>query len=204
MGLFFSTWGYEAEGKAPAPRDHVPRGRSILRGKIMLKGDAPDVERLTKQLRKEIGNKADLKDYCFKCEDFEKSQQAYRLGGPENNQVGNVFVWIAPAIGSGETYLQVLAAQTITSLATPSIASATTQLSIAKHFQDAFALSFFAIDDKQIEEARKRQVVIRQPHCAFIPTAPSSFRNIGPIPSTQGSVSRPDRSSKSSTMPRSP
>jgi hypothetical protein len=128
MGLFFSAWGYEAEGKAPVPRDRVPRGKNILRGKIMLKGEPPDLEKLTKQLRKAISDRADQKDYCLKCEDFEKSQQAYRLGGPEYNQVGNVFVWIAPETGS-----------------------------------------LFTIDDKQLEEARKREVVIRQPHCAFIP-----------------------------------
>ena len=94
----------------------------------MLTGEAPDEEKLTKQLRKAISDRADQKDYCLKCEDFEKSQQAYRLGGPEYNQVGNVFVWIAPETGS-----------------------------------------LFTIDDKQLEEARKREVVLRQPHCAFIP-----------------------------------
>jgi hypothetical protein len=141
MGLFFSTWGYEAEGKAPAPRDRVPRGKSILRGKIMLTGEAPDEEKLTKQLREAIGRKVDQKDYCLKCEDFEKSQQLYRLGGPENDQVGNVFVWIAPEIGS-----------------------------------------FFTIDDKQLEEARKREVVLRQPHCAFIPHCAVLFSQYHPDP----------------------
>jgi hypothetical protein len=128
MGLCFGAWRYEAEGKAPLPRERIPRGKSILRGRILLKGDPPDVEKLSKQLREAIGNRADQKEYCLQCEDYEKTQQTYRLGGPENKQVGNVFVWIAPEAGS-----------------------------------------FFPIDDKQLEEARKREVVLRQPHCAFIP-----------------------------------
>ncbi len=94
----------------------------------MLKGAAPDLEALTDRLRKGIEQSIAHKDYCLNCDDFEKSQQVYRLGGPKNKQVGNVFVWIAPAPGS-----------------------------------------VFPIDDKQLEEAKKRKVVIRQPHCAFIP-----------------------------------
>jgi hypothetical protein len=128
MGLLFSAWRYEAAGKAPVPRERIPRGKSVLRGRILLKGDPTDVEKLTRQLRETIGRKADQKDYCLRCEDYEKTQQTYRLGGPENNWVGNVFVWIAPEAGS-----------------------------------------FFPIDDKQLEEARKREVVLRQPHCAFLP-----------------------------------
>src|SRR5262249_26538328 len=42
--------------------------------------------------------------------------------------------------GPGRTHLQVLAAQTVTSPTTPSLASATTQLLTVKRFQDAFAL----------------------------------------------------------------
>src|SRR5262249_13749423 len=41
---------------------------------------------------------------------------------------------------TGRTHLQVLAAQTVTSPTTPSLASATTQLLTIKRFQDAFAL----------------------------------------------------------------
>jgi hypothetical protein len=141
MGLFFGARGEEAEGKAPVPRPRVPPGKSLLRGKIILKGKAPDLGKLTKQLRTEIENKVDLKDYCLKCEDFEKTQQLYRLGGPENKQVGNVFVWIAPAIGS-----------------------------------------FFPIDDAQLEEARKRAIAIRQPHCAFIPHCAVLFSHYHPDP----------------------
>lgn len=129
-GLFFVAGKESAEGRAPAPRSRVPRGKSILQGKIVLKGDAPNVEALTKQLRKAIENFRDegVKDHCLNGDEFEKSQQVYRLGGPKNKQVGNVFVWIAPAEGG-----------------------------------------FFPIDDKQLEEAKKHEVVLRQPHGAFIP-----------------------------------
>src|SRR5262245_20849398 len=142
-GLFFGMGRENAEGRAPAPRPRVPRGKSILRGKIVLKGDAPNVETLTKQLRKAIDDLRDegIKGYCLNCDDFEKSQQAYRLGGPKNKQVGNVFVWIAPAEGG-----------------------------------------FFPIDDKQLEEAKKREVVLRQPHGAFIPHCAVLFSSYHPDP----------------------
>jgi hypothetical protein len=91
-GLFFGAGRENAEGRAPAPRPRVPHGKSILQGKIVLKGDAPDLERLTNQLRKAIEDKKDTKDYCLNCAEFEKTQQVYRLGGPEKKQVGNVFV----------------------------------------------------------------------------------------------------------------
>jgi tetratricopeptide (TPR) repeat protein len=49
----------------------------------------------------------------------------------------------------GQTHLQVLAAQTVTSLTTPSLAYTTTQLLTVKRFQDAFALG-----RHQAEQAR--------------------------------------------------
>jgi hypothetical protein len=129
MGLVFAVPREDTEGKAPVPRRSIPPGRSVLQGKIILKGAAPDVARLTKQLREAIESKKDCKEYCLDCAEFEKSQQFYRLGGPDNKQVGNVFVWIAPE-PPGRSFL---------------------------------------IDDKQLEEAKKQEVAIRQPHCAFIP-----------------------------------
>lgn len=129
MGLFFVAPREDAEGKAPVPRKRIPPGRSVLQGRIILKGAAPAVERLTKRLRESIEQKKDCAAYCLDCAEFEKSQQLYRLGGPDNKQVGNVFVWIAPEPPA----------------------------------------KFFPIDEKQLEEAKKQEVAIRQPHCAFVP-----------------------------------
>lgn len=116
----FVSWGDDAKGKAPAPR------RPVLIGAIKLKGDPPNLKALNEQV-KELMKRKDTA-YCSKCDDSEKTQQAYRLGGRDNRYVGNVFVWLTPDTGS-----------------------------------------FFPISDKQLEEARKREVVLRQPHCAFIP-----------------------------------
>ena len=114
--------GKEAQMRA------IPPGTGVLKGKVTLKGAPPNLAALTTRLHEQIARKEDQKDYCLKCADFEKTPQAYRLGGPENKQVGNVFVWIAPESGT-----------------------------------------FFRIDDKQLEAAKKQEVALRQPHCAFVP-----------------------------------
>jgi hypothetical protein len=118
----------EQKGDKEAKLRAIPPGTAVLKGKVTIKGAAPNLAALTKQLHEQIERKADQKDYCLKCADFEKTPQAYRLGGPENKQVGNVFVWIAPETGT-----------------------------------------FFQIDDKQLEAAKKQEIALRQPHCAFIP-----------------------------------
>jgi hypothetical protein len=122
VGLLLVVPREDAEGRAPAPQ---PR-RHRLTGTIKLKGDLPDIDVLNKRLLEEMKRKDT--EYCLKCEDCEKTQQSYRLGGRDNRQVGNVFVWIVPDAGS-----------------------------------------FFPVSEKQLEEARKREVKVRQPHCAFIP-----------------------------------
>jgi hypothetical protein len=53
----------------------------------------------------------------------------------------------------GQTLLQVLAAQTVTSPTTPSLASATTQLLTVKRFQDAFALKPLHTKSEQYRQA---------------------------------------------------
>lgn len=135
VSLFFAAPREDAEGRAPAP----PRQRHILTGTIKLKGDPPDLDALNKRLLEEMKKKDT--DYCLNCADSEKSQQGYRLGGRDNRQVGNVFVWIVPDKGS-----------------------------------------FFPISAKQLEEARKREVVLRQPHCAFIPHCMFLFSEYHPDP----------------------
>ncbi len=138
VALIFVASGDDAAARAPAP---VPR-RHVLTGTIKLKGDPPNLEALNKRLAEEMKRtNADLRRFCLKCDDSEKTQQAYRLGGRDNRQVGNVFVWILPDSGS-----------------------------------------FFTITDKQLEEARQREVILRQPHCAFIPHCLFLFSQYRPDP----------------------
>lgn len=135
VGLFFSTPREDAEARAPAPK---PR-RHMLTGTIKLQGDPPDIDALNKRLLEEMGRKDT--EYCLKCAESEKTQQFYRLGGRDNRQVGNVFVWLLPDAGS-----------------------------------------FFPVSDKQLEEARKREVKVRQPHGAFIPHCLFLFSRYHPDP----------------------
>lgn len=135
VGLFFAMPREDATGRAPAPQRHV------LMGKITLKGDPPDLDALNKRLLEEMKKKD--REYCSKCDEAEKTQQRYRLGGRDNRQVGNVFVWLVPDTGS-----------------------------------------FFPISQKQLEEVRKREVVLRQPHCAFIPHCMFLFSHYRPDPQT--------------------
>ncbi len=94
MALFFTAPRDNAVGRAPAP---VSRRHALI-GTIKLKGDPPDLEALNKRLA-EVMKLKDT-DYCLKCADPEKTQQTYRLGGRDNRQVGNVFVWIRPDTGT--------------------------------------------------------------------------------------------------------
>lgn len=136
VSLFFVAPREDAEGRAPAPR----RQRHLLTGTIQLKGDPPDLDALNKRLLVEMKKKDT--EYCLKCADTEKTQQVYRLGGRDNRQVGNVFVWLIPESRR----------------------------------------SVFPISDKQLEEAKKREVILRQPHGAFIPHCMFLFSQYHPDP----------------------
>jgi hypothetical protein len=92
--------GQQVEKKDLKP---VAAGKGHLMGKITLKGDAPDIAKATDALLAQINAKDDKKT-CLKGGPSEITQQAYRLGGPDNKQVGNVFVWIMPETG---TYFQI-------------------------------------------------------------------------------------------------
>jgi hypothetical protein len=111
----------------------------VLTGTIKLKGDPPNRAALNKRLAEMMKQKDT--EYCLKCNDTEKTQQAYRLGGRDDRQVGNIFVWITPDTGS-----------------------------------------FFTVSYKQLEGARKHEVVLRQPHCAFIPHCSFLFSHYHPDP----------------------
>ena len=135
MGLLLVVPKEDAEGRAPAP----PPRRHMLTGTIKLKGDLPDIDALNERLLQEMKKKDT--EYCLKCEVSEKTQQSYRLGGRDNRQVGNVFVWLLPDTGS-----------------------------------------FFPVSEKQLEESRKREVRVRQPHGAFIPHCLFLFSQYRPDP----------------------
>jgi len=84
--------GSKATGKERVPikaTEFVP-----LTGAIKLEGNRPDTTALTNALRE--GMKQD-RDYCLSGGDEETTEQEYRIG--DNNQVGNVFVWIEPEQG---------------------------------------------------------------------------------------------------------
>src|SRR5206468_2195440 len=74
-----------------------------LTGAIKIEGNRPDTTALTNALRE--GMKQD-RDYCLSGGDVETTEQEYRIG--DNNQVGNVFVWIEPEQGS---YFEISEAQ---------------------------------------------------------------------------------------------
>jgi hypothetical protein len=69
------------------------KGTTTIKGLIRVKGDPkPAVEEMTKSLHDQIAKKDT--DYCMSGKPTETTEQNYRIG--DNNQVGNVFVWIAP------------------------------------------------------------------------------------------------------------
>ncbi len=73
--------------------------RGILRGKVVSKGKdpAPRLAELTKSLKDRMDVHAD-KGCCQAGKPEEVSQQVWRIG--DNQQVGNVFVWLMPPKGS--------------------------------------------------------------------------------------------------------
>jgi hypothetical protein len=97
--------GKDSGKQVETPKELKPiaAGKGHLKGKITLKGAAPDIETATKDLLAQINAKDD-KATCLKGSPSEVTEQTYRLGGPDNKQVGNVFVWIMPETG---TYFQI-------------------------------------------------------------------------------------------------
>jgi hypothetical protein len=69
-----------------------------LKGKVTLKGGDPSevLQAMTNSLLKQIDAKPDSKRLCLAGKPEETTQQTYRIGGKENDRVGNVFVWIMP------------------------------------------------------------------------------------------------------------
>jgi hypothetical protein len=111
------------QGKEKQPIKVTESG--VIKGVIKLDGQRPNdlLAKLTKDLQ---GSMTTNKDYCMMGGPHEIAQQMYRIG--DNNQVGNVFVWIEPASKN----------------------------------------EYFEISD-DVVKALPKEVVVRQPHCAFIP-----------------------------------
>lgn len=87
--------GKSKEGeKKQAPKVLRP-GKSILKGKVVMKG-SPNTDELTKLLR----NRIKMKDteYCMEGSQAETTEQEYRIG--KDNTLGNVFVWVVPDSGA--------------------------------------------------------------------------------------------------------
>jgi hypothetical protein len=80
---------------APARIDEKERG--TIKGRVVLVGDKPDIDKLNKALIAAIEHHKD-KDLCLACKDAdEKSQQDWKID--KDGGVANVFVWLQPAKG---------------------------------------------------------------------------------------------------------
>jgi hypothetical protein len=90
----------EKDKDGPGPKAALKpveaKGTTALKGKITLKGDRPNIDKLNAALEEQM-NKNQDKDFCHKGSAQEKSQQEWRIG--DNGGVGNVFVWIEPQAG---------------------------------------------------------------------------------------------------------
>src|SRR5262249_32974609 len=71
----------------------IKMGAGVIKGKVVLKGAKPNVDKLTADLQAQIKQKDD-RDYCLSASEVEQSQHRSRLG--TNGNVGNVFVWVMP------------------------------------------------------------------------------------------------------------
>jgi hypothetical protein len=81
---------------APAKVDET-KDRGTIKGRVVLVGDKPDVDKLNKELAAIIEGHKD-KDGCLACKDpEEKSQQVWKID--KDGGVANVFVWLKPANG---------------------------------------------------------------------------------------------------------
>jgi hypothetical protein len=74
-------------------------GTTTIKGLVKVKGSPPaaTLEALTNELHKAYTTKPDDKMTCLAGSPSETTQQTYRIG--DNNQVGNVFVWIGAPRG---------------------------------------------------------------------------------------------------------
>lgn len=78
----------------PGKMTAVEPGTGTLKGKVTLAGDKPNVKVMTEELLKAMDLKKEDKAYCLMSPEDQKTEQEWRVG--DNNQVGNVFVWLEP------------------------------------------------------------------------------------------------------------
>jgi hypothetical protein len=90
-----------ASGKTKQPIKVTETG--VIKGVVKLEGDKPDLAKLTKEFQTGFDKSGD-KGYCLMGSPNETSEQNIRIG--DNNQVGNVFVWIEPE-NSKEYYFEI-------------------------------------------------------------------------------------------------
>jgi hypothetical protein len=87
--------GGSTSGTKAAKKPITAKEFGMITGKIAWSGDKPNLKGLTDELLKLIDQKKEDADYCKKGKPVEVSQYEYRIG--DNNNLGNVFVWIEPA-----------------------------------------------------------------------------------------------------------
>ena len=84
-------------GPSAALKPVEGKAGATLKGRVTLKGNAPDVAALTEQLQGAMKS-SQSKEACFEmAPDAEKSEQIWKIG--KDNGVGNVVVWIQPDAG---------------------------------------------------------------------------------------------------------
>ena len=88
------------EGRERAPSDLQPlegKPGAVLKGRVVLKGDAPDVAALSKQLAAAMAQSRDKATCYDSAPEVERIQPAWVFG--KDGGVGNVVVWIQPPEG---------------------------------------------------------------------------------------------------------
>jgi len=94
-GTGTSTTSGKAEtdkGSGKGEMTAIEPGKATLKGKVTLAGNPPDLTKMTEALQAEM--KAKDPTNCLSGNPRDVAEQKWRIG--KNNQVGNVFVWLAP------------------------------------------------------------------------------------------------------------
>lgn len=93
--------GGDTDGKTTpsGKQTAVKSGNATIKGKVVLKGDMPDLVKLTSELQEKMKMKPEDLPHCLEMAPAEqKQQQTWDIG--DGNGVGNVFVWLTPAPGT--------------------------------------------------------------------------------------------------------
>jgi hypothetical protein len=88
---------------AGAKMTGIKMGNGVIKGKVVLKGGKPDLEKMNASLKAQIEAKDD-KAVCLAGTPEEIHQQHYRIGPEPDNTVGNVFVWVMPVDSRGSYF----------------------------------------------------------------------------------------------------